>query len=45
MKSFKKEYKNINYGAYNILIAIVDDEIYFKTEDIKKTLNLDTYKE
>ncbi len=45
MKSFKKEYKNINYGTYNILIAIVDDEIYFKTEDIKKILNLDTYKE
>ncbi|BDB65770.1 hypothetical protein LS74_010185 [Helicobacter magdeburgensis] len=40
-----KNFKTINYGAYNILVAIVNDEIYFKTEDIKKTLNLDTYKE
>lgn len=40
-----KSFKTINYGAYNILVAIVNDEIYFKTEDIKKIFNLDTYKE
>ncbi len=36
MKSFKKEYKNINYGAYNILIAIVDDEFTLRQKTLRK---------
>lgn len=38
-----KEFKSIEYGIFNILLAIVNNEVYFKTADIKNILHIQDY--
>ena len=40
-----REFKTLEYGIFNILVAIIDNEVYFKTTDIKNILQIKDYDE